>query len=204
MKVTDRPVVVLLASVIVAFVAGIGTYEFLTSRVGDAVNDYMEKNWERLRGPPGPPGPAGVPIGTIIAWHQDLPGNPGTLPPGWIPCNGQTINDPESPLHGQPTPNLNPTGRFLRGGTKSGIEQKGTLEKHDHPVELTGGAHTHGPYSVARAGRGGDTDQDPNGANQITLEITGGGHTHTGNTEQVGSDETRPVNMSVVWIMRIR
>ncbi|MCS6819797.1 MAG: hypothetical protein NZ522_07575, partial [Chitinophagales bacterium] len=47
---------------------------------------------------------------------------------GWVECNGGTISDPESPLNGQPIPNLNGTfthggggtsaaGRFLRGTT---------------------------------------------------------------------------------------
>lgn len=52
-----------------------------------------------------------VPIGAIVDWYRPSP----TLrvPAGWALCDGNNVNDTESPLHGLPTPNL--TGRFTRG-----------------------------------------------------------------------------------------
>jgi hypothetical protein len=61
-----------------------------------------------------------VPIGAVIAWFKDTPGVPA-LTANFVECNGQILNDPESPLNGQFIPDLN-TGlqRFLRGGLISG------------------------------------------------------------------------------------
>ena len=61
-----------------------------------------------------------VPIGVVLPWFKDLPGVPG-LPSNFVECNGQTLNDAESPLDGQFMPDIN-TGaqRFLRGGLSSG------------------------------------------------------------------------------------
>ncbi len=73
MKITDRPIVIFLSCVMGAFLAGIGTYTFFKSHVGDAVDSYLKLNSEKL--PTGPAGPAGMsdlPIGSINAWHQDF------------------------------------------------------------------------------------------------------------------------------------
>jgi hypothetical protein len=61
-----------------------------------------------------------VPIGIVLPWFKDLPGVPA-LPSNFVECNGQTLNDPESPLDGQFMPDIN-TGiqRFIRGGVNSG------------------------------------------------------------------------------------
>jgi hypothetical protein len=68
------------------------------------------------------------PVGAIIAWHKNWSTNLPALPPNWVECNGQTINDRLSPLHGLTVPDLNNTNRFLRGNPASGT---------------TGGAKTH-------------------------------------------------------------
>ena len=62
-----------------------------------------------------------VPIGAIIAWNKTMNNMPA-LPDGWLECNGQQINDHDSPLYGQYTPNINSSGtqKFLRGSTSSG------------------------------------------------------------------------------------
>jgi hypothetical protein len=61
-----------------------------------------------------------VPIGGVIPWFKDTPGVP-SLPANFVECNGQVLNDPESPLDGQTMPDAN-TGaqRFIRGGVNSG------------------------------------------------------------------------------------
>jgi hypothetical protein len=61
-----------------------------------------------------------VPIGAVIPWFKDTPGVPA-LPSNFVECNGQVLNDPESPLDGQTMPDIN-TGaaRFIRGGVNSG------------------------------------------------------------------------------------
>lgn len=61
-----------------------------------------------------------VPVGAVIAWLKDFPGTPA-LPAEFAVCDGQLLNDPSSPFHGQALPDLNlSVPRFLRGGSASG------------------------------------------------------------------------------------
>ena len=60
-----------------------------------------------------------VPVGAVIPWHKDLPGLPA-LPANFVECNGQVLNDPESPIDGVTIPNYNGEERFIRAGTTSG------------------------------------------------------------------------------------
>ncbi len=99
---------------------------------------------------------------------------------------------------------MNGEGRFLRGATKSGNMQSDAFASHSHHVTLSGGEHSHGKHKVATYGTGGDTDGDPNGARDGEIAISGGAHEHTGDTDSVGDTETRPINMSVVWIIKIK
>jgi hypothetical protein len=64
-------------------------------------------------------GPMLVPIGTVLMWERERVGTPA-LPPNFVECNGQTLDDPESPYDGQPMPDHNLTGRFPRAGSGSG------------------------------------------------------------------------------------
>jgi hypothetical protein len=61
-----------------------------------------------------------VPIGGAVPYFKDTPGVPA-LPANFVECNGQVLNDPESPMDGQFMPDAN-TGaaRFIRGGLTSG------------------------------------------------------------------------------------
>ncbi|AWB66009.1 hypothetical protein C2869_05955 [Saccharobesus litoralis] len=73
-----------------------------------------------------------APVGTILAWHKDLTGVPAELGDEWVICNGQIILDPESPLYGQNSPDLNSDkyeagkGLYLRGGATSGVVNEST------------------------------------------------------------------------------
>lgn len=60
-----------------------------------------------------------LPVGTVVAWLSHMGGE---LPDGWLECNGQTVEDPRSPLHRQALPDLNGRRLTLRGGPTSGIE----------------------------------------------------------------------------------
>jgi len=129
-----------------------------------------------------------VPIGTILAWHKSLTGVPA-LPTGWVECNGQVLNDSSSPLNGQTLPNLNGDKRFLRGGQTSGVIQGMMLEDHVHytTVNYYAGYYAGGAWGLNRpAGNG------------FNVALSSGGATGSVGTE------TRPLNMSVVWIMRVR
>ncbi len=144
------------------------------------------------------------PIGAIVAWHKNLTGMPD-LPDNFVECNGSEILDSDSPLFGQHSPNLNGSikswnskGSFLRGGSSSGEFQNDAFQGHN--VQLNGshswavnegwyaplqGSYIHGDHYNSSFEEG---KLLPDGSN---------GDLRT-------ASETRPVNMSVVWIMRIK
>ena len=163
----------------------------------------------------------GAPVGSIVAWHPDLPGTPN-LPPDWVPCDGQLVTDPQSPYAGQLLPDLNGEGRYLRGALFSGILQDdatatnglsaATLDAGAHSHSMgSAGAHSHTRTNVGGIGgtRGFGAAGDQSGT---TSTNTAGNHTHSlssapHHTHAVvlaGDAETRPITMSVVWIMRIK
>ncbi len=247
--------------------------------------DFLQEQIDRL-----------VPVGAIMPWHKNLAATPD-LPKGWVECNGQILDDPESPYHGQTIPNLNGEGRFLRGSNTSGVEESDTLASHDHDVSLNSssadahvhtatvttaaienhshnasvtvggvGDHGHGAStSITAAGNHSHTivgvdalgsgknwtdidtyatgDRQNNDSTEpagnhshsagtiisgggghghgASASITGaGGHNHSaaatvapagnhghavnGKTAAEGDGETRPVNMSVVYIMKVK
>jgi len=173
-----------------------------------------------------------LPLGSIIAWHKTLvdtkmPVN--DFPPGWVPCDGQTINDPESILNGERVPDLNGQGGgkslFLRGGAVSGNLQDDMMQTHAHQDA----GHTHvdtGHYHVLDAVDNSTTGQtrgfivNPTGV-LVTPEISTANSSArlqtspaqigdpvdsaTPNTQPARTGgETRPANMSVIWIMKIK
>jgi hypothetical protein len=137
-----------------------------------------------------------APLGTILPWHKSMTASPATsLPPGWLECNGQVVSDGASPYNGQALPDLNSGGRFLRGGNTSGTMQDDALQGHHHHVpnltQRVGG----------RTGNSGAYEKNDgvfNTENATTI-ISDGAH----GLPRVAA-ETRPLNMSVVWIMRVR
>lgn len=154
-----------------------------------------------------------LPVGSIIAWHNR--GVPNVrLPNGWVSCEGQTIRDVHSPFDQQLAPDLNKSGRFLRGGAVSGTLQDAAFARHSH-----GGA-THGDapaledsaHNVMRRvqmcvipdGRGIDTGHlsYSDTTHGLVRGVNCASHTH--GIPQDGGDETRPINMSVIYIMRIK
>ncbi|MCP4541742.1 MAG: tail fiber protein [Chloroflexi bacterium] len=129
------------------------------------------------------------PIGSIIAWHKSFTNTP-SLPAGWVECDGTVLNDPDSLYNGQMIPDLNSDvggvgdgGRFLRGNANSGIFQIDELKSHDHFMGTSAGTDP-GPSSTVRM-----YYVPPPSA--LKTSLTGG-------------TESRPINMSVVWIMRVK
>lgn len=121
------------------------------------------------------------PIGAIIAWHKSFTNTP-TLPDSWVECNGQVLSDAGSVYNGQTMPDLNGEGRFLRGAAISGTMQAEETKAHHHPILLSNPSlepGTNGYYIVSNTG--GDF---------VTGDASG--------------TETRPINMSVVWVMRVK
>jgi hypothetical protein len=139
------------------------------------------------------------PVGSIVAWHRDIDtSKPRTLPRGWVVCDGKTIT--EGPLKGRATPALNVRktpyegGYFLRGGQRSGELQDATALFRKW--EGTAGAAV--PRDDAQFARNIDgTTHFPSYWNQVTVESRV-------EKPKVPFIYTRPVNMSVVWIMRVK
>jgi hypothetical protein len=156
-----------------------------------------------------------VPIGSIMAYCPSMPNTP-PMSAQWVECNGQTLNDTESPYNGIVIPNLNgdPGGAnspgfatkeslFLRGGMTSGSGETDQLQGHFHArgwSVATGGTF-YGPtitinnYQNLNLGMGGDQFTNLGIGKPISDGING--------AVNFGS-ETRPKSMSVIWIMKIK
>ncbi len=139
-----------------------------------------------------------LPVGTILAWHKSLAGTP-QLPDGWVECNGQVLIDPQSIYNGETMPDLNnpketwnTKGAFLRGDTTSGTFEDDQFEDHTHYLRgRSTGPIFNGPPYYADLG---------NGFANFEAVYTGVDEVKDGRT----GTETRPVNMTVVWIMKVR
>jgi len=124
-----------------------------------------------------------VPIGSIIAWHKSFTNTP-SLPDGWVECNGQVLSDADSVYNGQTIPDLNGDGRFLRGSSTSGTLQADEFKSHTHTVGMN-----NLDWPLAYTSVSGTTANPAAGC--ALLSSTGG-------------SETRPINMAVVWVMRVK
>ena len=124
-----------------------------------------------------------APIGSIVAWIGSDPSTPA-LPDGWVPCSGQVIDDTASPYNGTEAPDLNHSQRFLRGGSTSGIYQAATTIN-----ESVGFAH-----DIYVANEDGTAPPSEQSYFQNNNSASGSKPVYT----------MRPINMSVIWILRIK
>jgi hypothetical protein len=125
-----------------------------------------------------------LPIGSIIAWHKSLY---SSLPSNWVECNGGVV-PAGSPIAGATIPNLNGEKRFLRGASTSGTSQADAVGPHKHNETSWNGGSGSVWVPAAQQGSGVVVDN--------TYQTT--------NPTSGGDTETRPLNMSVVWIMKIK
>jgi len=137
-----------------------------------------------------------VPIGAIIPWAKNLTGVQ-SLSDDFVECSGQTLNDTESPLHGQVIPNLNGFDggrqRFLRGATSSG--NTGGSELHNHMWLDTGSIRGIDAVTVLEL-RSFDSGGNPK--EFATDSEINGEPFYTDN------ESTLPSYYEVVWIMRVK
>jgi len=151
----------------------------------DQIAQWNGTAWECAT--PAGGGGISLPVGSIIAWHKSYTNTPA-LPTGWLECNGQTINDEESPYNGQTLPNLNSdtqdgstnSGMFLRGASTSGTLQADATAVNGLSIAATNG--------TKRTNYGMATDFSSDSPGSISSS----------------DNETRPANMTVVWIIRIK
>jgi hypothetical protein len=140
------------------------------------------------------------PVGSIIAWHKSADGVPTQLPDGWVECNGQfATDDPTTPVDERDVPNLNSAsgydgGKFLRGNSVSGVNQDASFHYSEG-----GGAWLFDLSEGVKAMPGQTVEK-------IT-SLVANAISFTGNSSAPINREykaARPVNMSVVWIMRVK
>lgn len=151
-----------------------------------------------------------VPIGTILFWHKALTGCP-SLPDNFVECSGQTLNDPQSPFNGQVIPDINGSGYFLRGSATSGTTQTSQNKQHTHTQNSHN--HTQNPHShdfnyaylsggVSRPPLSGSVGS--NVTTGILADTTATNIAATATNQNEGGTEARPVNISMVAIMRVK
>ena len=150
------------------------------------------------------------PVGTILAWHKSLTGTPGLPASGeWVECNGQTLSDAQSPYNTQVIPNLNgdaaganspgqtaKLSMFLRGGLNSGTGQQDAFQGHWHDIYRKHGSGTE--YTGVHSNYANTGSEEKTG--YYAKDPTSDGANGAPRT----ANETRPVNMSVVWIMKVK
>lgn len=153
------------------------------------------------------------PIGSIVAWHRDFVGTP-SIPDGWVECNGQVLSDPSSPYDGLTLPDLNNQARFLRGtaGTSGSLEasaiqtHRHLADPHSHSTSMRHGDGAWGCcFKWYMFSTGNTVPTDPSDEYYTgNATVTMGDPVDAGGTALPTASETRPINMGVVWIMRVK
>ncbi len=148
-----------------------------------------------------------VPIGGIIAWHKDFANTPALLS-NYVECNGQVLSDSQSLYDGQTIPDLNGNARFLRGSATSGTEEADAFQGHNHNINESGEVGAVDIRDGSGGGAGGFTNSRLGVGNSGTASL-GSLWVDDPKTDGVNGtprtdSETRPINMSVVWVMRIK
>ena len=142
-----------------------------------------------------------------------------TLPVNVKRCDGSTIADGASPFNGLKLPNLNSAGpyadntvsggRFLRGGSTSGVEMEDQGQGHLHHISrgnVTSNTPTItdiGPMVNATTGAGTMAMTQAGGNPADTLYAAGLSSDGTNGTPRTGK-ETRGRSISMVYVMRIK
>ena len=138
-----------------------------------------------------------APLGSIVAWTpkpDKETNNLQSLPSGWVECDGSQIK--AGIWRGQYTPNLNGEKRFLRGGLEKDVLKLEYDEMEniqfsfvDRYVKI--GSCQSGDHEIWNmAIRQGNTQDDPVCERTETFSFGSG-------------SETKPINMNVIWIMKI-
>lgn len=182
-------------------------------------NDTISK-WEPES--PGVTSENGIDIGYIVAWGSN------TTPPDYLlPLSGGTYNWADFP-HFQAfqtthpsqfiTDNgttftlkdINSSGRFLRGGLTAGVNQNGSTAMPINPFVLNNYTHNHSYTDINETGNLGTVGSASFwGTNAITSlsssssSYSTSDNTHT-HTLSGGDSETRPINTSVVWCIKVK
>lgn len=147
-------------------------------------------------------------IGTIVLWGDNNP------PEGWLILNGQsTAMYPElSTIFGSNLPDMR--GQFARnsGGNAAalGVIQNSDIKSHTHSASFSGNAlpphsHTYSAYNGStKDGGSGGHGADNKRETKASSSVSGGTPTGTVTLTATGSGETRPNNVALLYIVKIK
>jgi len=178
-------------------------------RPGTTCRSSRERPVLQLGDGAGSAAPGVVGLGSIIAHTTHLPGS-ATVEEmralGFAVCDGSTpgaqgIGDA---VLNDPTPDLNGPGLFLRGsGGPSGVVQEDATAVNDLQIQDDGHAHQSPVGYFCGTGTGPTINRafwDEVCAGDLVPNVPA-----SSNVSLVAdAEETRPANMSVVWLIRVR
>ncbi len=122
-----------------------------------------------------------------------------SVPQGWIEFSGQTINDQASPFYNMTIPDVIGDERFFRAMETAGRLQNDSFQGHYHDIargDSTGGSL--GVWSTSAATGQDNAQTFPWSASARTSKSDGT------NGEPRTANETRPINISVVPLLKIK
>lgn len=162
------------------------------------------------------------PLGMPIPWFPHLFDTLPDIPYNFVPCDGQTLDDDESPFNGKVIPNLNGGSHLLGSNSSSGVaggSDTATLTAANLPsatlsVDITsGGSHSH-TYDKAGAvtvnasllALGSPLVQSLSTTQPSTSSA--GSHVHSASVNLNSGTQTavniKPKSITCNWIMRIK
>lgn len=145
----------------------------------------------------------GAQIGDLKPWHKNFQAGALSLPWGWVAMDGTVIDDAESPFDTETLEDMNGDKRFVRGGATSGTPQDDAMQrvtgffavKHA-VIESSGGAIT----------ASGSSSTLGIGTSVTNNRVAGFDNSESTSPNPAKTDdvETRPINITMVWIMKIK
>lgn len=141
-------------------------------------------------------------IGEKRDYHQSLLAGL-SVPWGWALCDGTVISDAESPLNGKTIPDLNGEGRFIRGGDTSGTEQDDAMQRITgvyFPQQTNVGIAS-GVFSTGAAQASNRATNSTGGCAAVNFDSA---DSTSPNPAKTSDTETRPINMSMVMIIKYK
>lgn len=195
MNVYNRIIITLLLTISLNSNAKINTFSNGENIESAKVNENLEHHKEIN------PGYGHASIGMILPFHKSA-GSGLEVPEGWVECNGSSVSvEANGPLDPDgdglyTVPNLNNQvyhngkGRYLRGGTSSGLTNESTVRvDNNNKYKFTGGSY----YGGNTMGTYRDTELDNTGLSSYT------------SSPQIHDDYRIQVTaMTVVYIMRVK
>jgi hypothetical protein len=136
----------------------------------------------------------GTGFNVIAWWNQNFTSPVQILHPYYMVCSGEKVINPLSPFVGDTLEDLTTSSRFIRASTTSSTEQADALQLHGHELAyLDTEVFDAGDDTRAIIGNGATGTKNDR---VMDMVANGGGTPRT-------ASETRPINISMVPVMKI-